>query len=44
MLLVVLVFLAVSSVALFFVKRDQQTIWLLGLCFSFICMFVGIMI
>ncbi len=44
MLLIVLVFLAVSSVALFFLKRDQQTIWLLGLCFSFICMFVGIMI
>ncbi|MCI9283252.1 MAG: HAMP domain-containing histidine kinase [Lachnospiraceae bacterium] len=44
MLLVVLLFLAVSSVALFFVKRDQQTIWLVGLCFSFICMFVGIMI
>ncbi|MCI8664976.1 MAG: HAMP domain-containing histidine kinase [Hungatella sp.] len=44
MLLIVLVFLAVSSVALFFLKRDQQTIWLLGLCFSFICMFVGITI
>lgn len=44
MLLIVLLFLAVSSVALFFLKRDQKTVWLLGLCFSFIFMFVGITI
>lgn len=44
MLLVVLLFLAVSSIALFFLKRDDQTICLLGLCFSFFCMFVGITI
>ena len=44
MLLVVLLFLAVSSIALFFLKRDEQTYCLLGLCFSFFCMFVGITI
>lgn len=44
MLLVVLLFLAVSSIGLFFLKRDQQTVCLLGLCFSFIFMFVGITI
>ena len=44
MLLIVLLFLAVSSVALFFLKRDQRTVWMLGLCFSFIFMFVGIII
>ncbi len=44
MLLVVLLFLAASSIGLFFLKRDQQTVCLLGLCFSFIFMFVGITI
>ncbi len=44
MLLIVLLFLAVSSLSLFFMKRDQHTVCLLGLCFSFILMFVGIMI
>ena len=44
MLLVVLLFLAVSSAGLFFLKRDNQTMCLLGLCSSFILMFVGIII
>lgn len=44
MLFIVLLFLAVSSIALFFLKRDRQTLLMLGLCFSFICMFVGIII
>lgn len=44
MLFLVLVLLAVSSTALFFLKRDGQTFLLLGLCFSFICMFIGIII
>lgn len=44
MLFLVLLLLAVSSTALFFLKRDSQTFLLLGLCFSFICMFIGIII
>lgn len=44
MLFIVLLFLAVSSIALFFLKRDKQTLYMLGLCFSFILMFVGIII
>ena len=44
MLFIVLLFLAVSSVTLFFLKRDRQTVFMLGLCFSFICMFIGIII
>lgn len=44
MLLVVMLFLTVSSMALFFLKRDRLAVYLLGLCFSFICMFVGITI
>lgn len=44
MLFIVLLFLAVSSVALFYLKRDRQTVYMLGLCFSFIFMFVGIII
>ena len=41
MLLVLILFLAVSSVALFFLKRDRQTIYLLGLCYSFLCLSIG---
>lgn len=44
MLIIILLFLAVSSTTLFFLKRDHQTICLLGLCFSFTLMFVGITI
>lgn len=44
MLFFVLLLLAVSSTALFFLKRDGQTFLLLGLCFSFICMLIGIII
>lgn len=44
MLFIILLFLAVSSIILFFLKRDRQTFFLLGMCFSFIFMFVGIII
>ena len=44
MLFIVLLFLAISSIALFFLKRDRQTLYMLGLCFSFIFMFIGITI
>jgi len=44
MLFIVLLFLAVSSVVLFFLKRDKQTFYLAGMCFSFIIMFIGIII
>lgn len=44
MLFVVLFFLALSSIALIFTRRDKQTLLMLGLCFSFICMYVGIII
>jgi len=44
MLFIVLLFLAVSSVILIFLKRDKQTFYLAGMCFSFIIMFVGIII
>lgn len=44
MLFIVLLFLAISSIALFFLKRDRQTLCMLGLCFSFILMFIGIII
>lgn len=44
MLFIVLLFLAVSSVILFFLKRDKRTSALLGMCFSFIIMFIGIII
>lgn len=44
MLFLVLLFLAVSSTVLFFLKRDSRTLLLLGLCFSFVIMFIGIII
>lgn len=44
MLFVVLFFLATSSIAIVFLRRDKQTKLLLGLCISFVCMFVGIII
>ncbi len=44
MLFIILLFLAVSSVILFFLKRDRQTFFLLGMCFSFIVMFIGIIV
>lgn len=44
MLFIILLFLAASSVILFFLRRDRQNFFLLGMCFSFIIMFVGIII
>ncbi len=44
MLVVVLFFLMISSILIFFLRRDRQTRLLLGLCLSFSCMFVGIII
>lgn len=44
MLVVVLFFLVISSIVIFFLRRDRQTKLLLGLCLSFFCMFVGIII
>lgn len=44
MLFVVLFFLVISSIAIVFLRRDKQTKLLLGLCISFVCMFVGIII
>ncbi len=44
MLFIVLLFLAVSSVILLFLKRDRQTFFLAAMCFSFIIMFIGIII
>ena len=44
MLFVVLFFLVISSVVVVFLRRDKQTKLLLGLCISFVCMFVGIII
>lgn len=44
MLFVVLFFLVISSIAIVFLRRDKQTGLLLGLCISFVCMFVGIII
>lgn len=44
MLFIVLFFLAISSIILFSVRRDKQTLLMMGLCFSFILMFVGIII
>ena len=44
MLFIILLFLAVSSIILFFLKRDRETFFLLGMCFSFIVMFIGITI
>lgn len=44
MLFVVLFFLVISSVVIVFLRRDKQTKLLLGLCLSFVCMFVGIII
>lgn len=44
MLFVVLFFLIISSIAVFFLRRDKQSKLMLGLCISFVCMFVGIII
>lgn len=44
MLFVVLFFLVISSIAIVCLRRDKQTKLLLGLCISFVCMFVGIII
>lgn len=44
MLFVVLFFLVISSIVVVFLRRDKQTKLLLGLCVSFVCMFVGIII
>lgn len=44
MLFVVLFFLVISSIAVAFLRRDKQTKLLLGICLSFVCMFVGIII
>lgn len=44
MLFVVLFFLVISSIVVVFLRRDKQTKLLLGLCISFVCMFVGIII
>lgn len=44
MLFVVLFFLVISSIAVFFMRRDRQSRLMLGLCISFVCMFVGIII
>lgn len=44
MLFVVLLFLVISSITVACLRRDKQTRLLLGLCLSFVCMFVGIII
>lgn len=44
MLFIILVFLLISSVALVTLKRDRQTLLMLGLCLSFTCMIIGIII
>lgn len=44
MLFVVLFFLVISSIVITLLRRDKQTKLLLGLCISFVCMFVGIII
>lgn len=44
MLFVVLFFLIISSIAVFFMRRDRQSMLILGLCVSFVCMFTGIII
>ncbi|GLC81435.1 sensor histidine kinase [Lacrimispora brassicae] len=44
MLFVVLFFILSSSIAIFFLRRDKQTRLMLGLCVSFVCMFIGIII
>ena len=44
MLFVVLFFLIISSLAITLLRRNKQTILMLGLCISFVCMFVGIII
>lgn len=44
MFLIVLFLLALSSVILIFMRHDKQMLLNLGLCFSFICMYTGIMI
>lgn len=44
MFLIVLFFLALSSVILILMRHDKQMVLILGLCFSFICMYIGIMI
>lgn len=44
MLFVVLFFLIIMSVVVLLRQREKQTILLLGVCLSFCCMFVGIII
>lgn len=44
MLFVVLFFLIISSIAITLLRRNKHTILMLGLCISFVCMFVGIII
>ena len=44
MLFVVLFFLIISSIAIALLRRNKQTILMLGLCISFVCMFIGIII
>lgn len=44
MYLIVLFFLALSSVILLFMRHDKQMALNLGLCFSFIVMYTGIMV
>lgn len=44
MLFVVLFFLIISSIAIALLRRNKHTILMLGLCISFVCMFVGIII
>ncbi len=44
MFFLILMIVLISSASIFFLKRDKKTLWILGLCLSYMLMFVGISI